>query len=69
MRPVIETINSRPLMAREMVYTSRANVEIISTSKEETTLEEMRDAELLASFHPGRAALVGAGEERRLIEF
>ena len=68
-QPVIETINSRPLIAREVVYTFPANVEIISTPKMETPLGEVGDAELLASFHPGGAALVGAGGKRRLIEF
>jgi len=67
--PVVQTISSRPLLPREVVRTTQASVEVISTPAASAAPAAIADSELLASYQPGRAALVGVGDDLRLIEF
>ena len=67
--PVLQTISSRPLLPREVVRTSATTVEVVSTRAASAAPSVIEDSELLASYDSGRAALVGAGETLRLIEF
>ena len=67
--PVVQTISSRPLLPREVARTTQASVEVISTPAASAAPVAIADSELLASYQPGRVALVGAGEDLRVIEF
>ena len=58
--PVLQIISSRPLLPREVVRTNAASVDIISTSHASAAPALIPDSELLASYHPGRAALPGS---------
>jgi hypothetical protein len=67
--PGMLVVHSRTLLEREIVHTSAASVEVISTSSRMAGPTQIRDSELLASFPAGRAALVGPEGERRLLEY
>jgi len=67
--PPVQTISSRPLLPRDVVRTMPASVDIVSTGATLAAPAEIADSELLASYRPGRAALVGSREDLRLIEF
>jgi hypothetical protein len=67
--PKIETVSTRPLADSDIVHTTRDSVLVISTPNLSSAPATVADSELLASFEPGRAALVGQGDERRLVEY
>lgn len=64
----VQIVSNKPLPARDLVQTSRRSVEVISTS-DAAAPPFVADSELLASYAGGRAALVGAVEDRRVVEF
>jgi hypothetical protein len=68
-RPVVQTISSQPLSPRDVVHTSQTSVKVISTAEVKSAPVEIADSELLASYHPGGAALVGVSEARQVVEF
>jgi hypothetical protein len=64
-----ETVATRPLTESDIVQTNPASVLVISTTTTHFLPTTLADSDLLAFFAPGRAALVGTGPERRLVEY
>jgi hypothetical protein len=66
---VVQPIQTRPLAAREIIKTSQTSVRMVSTARGGAAPAHVEDWELLGSFAGGRAALVGVGKDRCVIEF
>jgi hypothetical protein len=67
-KPIVETIQTRPLDPSEIVQTASSSITVVTTASAKAPTQ-IAEADLLALFGPGHVALVGSGSEQRLIEF
>jgi hypothetical protein len=64
-----DVISTRPLAGDEVVHTRSNSIVSISTANTASTPALIADTELLATFEPGRVALIGSGAEARLVKY